>query len=180
MFKIIILITFIFSTTIGIAQANTFGALGASGRFLKKDDGNYNIKFPILIYDGYKKIPWAYGLEGLYFKDTSNAGSAYKITNNHYEATLYALRFFNYEDARAINPYMVAGLGGFQSRVSTDFGGSYSNDKSKINVVAKVGAGAWAQLGARGFLMLEGKGIYSRYFSPDLVFDLSIRAGLEF
>lgn len=179
MFRLLILIIFI-SSTAGIAQAGTFGALGASGRFLKKDDGNYNIKFPLLIYGGYKKIPWAYGLEALSFKDTSNAGSSYKITNNHYEATLYALRFFNYEDGRAINPYAVAGLGGFQSRVSTDFGGSVSNDKSKINIVAKVGAGVWAQLGARGFLMLEGKGMYSRYFSPDLIFDLSIRAGLEF
>lgn len=177
MFRILILITLIFS---GSAHASKFVAAGVSGRILKNDEGNYDVKLPLLIYGGYKKIPWAYAVEGLYFSDTSNAGSSYSIRNNHYEATFYALRFFNYEDARAINPYAVAGLGGFQSHVRTDFNGTVTNDKSTVNAIAKVGMGAWAQLGTSGFLTLEGKGMYSRYFSPDLIFDLSVRAGLEF
>lgn len=173
-------ITFIILTASSFAYAGAFGALGVSGRILKRDDGNYAVKFPAIIYGGYKELPWAYALEGSFYEDKSNAGGMYKITNQNYEATAYALRFFGYQDARAINPYMVGGLGVFQSHVKTVFGGSTSIDNSKYNPTLKLGVGAWAQLSRLGFVTLEGKALYSRYYSPDLLFDLSVRVGLEF
>jgi hypothetical protein len=163
-----------------VSYASTFLGLGVSGRLLKNDQSNYEIKFPVLVYGGHKDIPWTFALEGLYLQDKSSSGSSFKITNDQYEVTLYALRFIDYQDARAINPYVVGGLGGIRSYVTTNFNGMSEKDQSTINAIAKLGAGVWAQLGSRGFVSLEGKGMYSKDFSPEIIFEFTGRAGLEF
>lgn len=177
MFRIIILSFLISSQSLA---ANGFLGLGASVRLVKDDAAVFKTKFPLLLYGGVKDIPWAYAGEVLYFQNKSDTGASFHIQNDHYEATAYLLRFFNYEDGRAINPYVLGGLGAFQSHITTNFSGLVDKDKSKFNPVAKLGTGAWAQIGSLGFINLEGKVMYSNYFSPEVVFDVSARAGLEF
>jgi hypothetical protein len=176
MLKIIIALFFI--STVGYGN-DTFLGLGASSRLLKDDLDNYHLKFPVLIYGGHKAIPWAFSLEALYFQEKSSSGTL-NISNDQYEMTAYVLRFLDYEEARSINPYLVGGLGVFKSFVTTQFAGTSDKDQSRLNPIAKMGAGAWAHVGQHGFINLEAKGMYSKDFAPELVFDLSARAGLEF
>lgn len=177
MLRSIIVLIFLFSAS---AQATVFLGLGAGGRMIKSDDNNFETKFVPQIYGGYKILPWAFALEGLHYSQKSGAGTSYTMDNSHYEISAYALRFLDYEDGRSINPYLVAGFGLFQERIKSNFMGTVNKDKSEINSALKIGAGGWAQLGTMAFLNLELKGMYSEDYSPDLIFELSSRVGVEF
>lgn len=161
-------------------SASGLVGIGVSGRLQKDDANNFETKFPLSIFGGYKTEKMIYLVEGLFFENSSSSGSGFKVTTNRYEATVYALRFFRYEEARSINPYAVIGLGGGRSDVRTELLGDVDKDKSAINLISKAGLGAWANLGSRGFVNLEGKLLYSKDYSPDLIFDLAGRVGLEF
>lgn len=76
------------------------------------------------------------------------------MDNTHYEISAYALRFLDFEDGRAINPYVLAGFGLFQERIESNFSGTINKDKSEIDSALKIGAGGWAQLGTMAFLNL--------------------------
>ena len=162
------------------SQAGIFVGLGGAGRLVKNDENNFKTKFPVSVYGGYRNLPWAYALEGLYYKDSSSTGASFDIDKKHYEISAYVLRFFNYEEARFVNPYAVGGLGTFQERVEGNFLGTPYKDKSDLNTVLKIGAGAWSQLGSMGFLNVEAKALYSKDLSPELLFEIAARAGLEF
>lgn len=177
MSKIVLMVFLLFGIS---ANAEVLLGLGGSARFVKNDEDNFEAEFPILAYGGYRNGIWIYAIEGLYYQNKSDAGSSFVTENNHFEATLYALRFIKYQDGRAINLYAVGGLGGFQERIETNFSGVLYKDKSQINAVVKAGGGAWADLGPRGFINLEVKGLYSRDFSPEFLFDVVTRIGTTF
>lgn len=162
------------------AKAGVFLGLGAGGRFIKSDDSNFEAKFTPQIYGGYKILPWAFALEGLHFNEKTTSGTASSMTNDHYEVSIYAMRFIAYEDGRIINPYVLAGFGVFQERLTVNFMGTEDKDTSQLNSALKIGAGGWVQLGERAFINLELKGMYSTDYTPDLVFELSSRVGAEF
>lgn len=177
MLRLLIAILFLLPN---LSLAETFVGLGGSARFVKDEENNFKTKFPLLLYGGYKILPWAFALETLYYSDKSSSGASFHMEYEHYEVSTYVMKFFNYEDARAINPYAVGGLGFFQERLETVFMGNQSRDKSDINAIIKAGVGAWAGLGERGFINLEVKGLYSKDLSPEFIFDFVARAGLEF
>lgn len=177
MLRLLILVIFLFAS---VSDAAGFAGVGASARLLKTDDGNYEVKMPVMLYGGIKDGDWGYAVEGLYFNDKSASGSSLKMRYDHYEITGYGMYFLNYDDSRAINPYVVGGLGAYQERLEADFLGTKDKDTSKIYLVGKLGAGAWAQLGEIFFLNLEIKSMYSQHFSPDLQLEVSSRIGVQF
>ncbi len=182
MFRSVTHLFFIFFLLLNvhIVHANVFLGLGGGVRLIKSDDSNFEGKFTPMLYGGYKILPWAFALEALYYDDESDAGTSYTIENKHYEASIYALRFINYEEGKAINPYVLGGWGLFQERLTSNFMGAVDKDKSKLNSAVKIGLGAWAPLGSLAFINLEAKGMYSKDFTPDLIFELSSKVGVDF
>lgn len=177
MLKLLIVLLLIFPK---VALAEGFAGLGGSARFIKNVENNFELKFPVQLYAGYRFLPWAVAFEAEYFELKSKSGSSFMIDRKHYEASFYGMWFFSYEEARAINPYVLGGVGLFQTHLETDLMGTKSKDKSSIDSSLKVGLGSWAALGERGFLSLESKAMYSKALAPDLTFEVSARAGVLF
>lgn len=177
MLRSVIVLVFLFCST---SYAQVFLGAGAGVRMQKSDDSNSEAKFNPQIYGGYKIVPWAFAIEGLYYSENSGAGTSYIMDTKHYEASVYTYRFINYEDGKSINPYVLAGFGVFQERLTANFMGTEDKDKSELNSALKIGAGGWASLGSLAFVNLEIKGMYSKDFAPDLIFELSSRVGVEF
>ncbi len=160
--------------------ANTFLGMGGSVRFVKDIENNFEAKFPFLLYGGYKRLPWAIALETQYYQTSSQSGASFKMKNKNYEGSIYGLWFFKNEPARAINPYLVGGIGFLQTHLESELLGNKDKDKSKVESAVKAGVGAWTQLGEMGFVNLEFKGLYSKALSPDLTAEVSARFGIEF
>lgn len=160
--------------------ATGYIGLGVEGRFVKNVEDNYEIETPFLIYGGYRTVPWAFAIEAQKYKNSSAISGLYSVDVTHYESSIYFLRFLDYQSARILNPYIMAGYGLMREDITTKLFTQTDKDKSKIYSIGKLGAGLWSTIHQTVFFNIEGKGMVSDGYTPKLLFSLSLRLGLEF
>lgn len=173
-----ILFTFIFLLAL-VSEAQIVSLFGANARFADDSTQEFNLQVPLLIAGGYKNNSWIYLGELQYFKDSSKEGGL-TIENKQYEVTAYVAYIIDYQQDRLLNPYVIAGLGGYKNFLEYNFGTATSKDSSVWETVLKVGGGLWSEISNRFVVNLEGKALYSDKFNPELTYELTLRAGVLF
>lgn len=168
-----------FLTISSVSDAQIVSLFGAGARFAEDSTREFNLQVPLLIAGGYKNNSWLYLGEIQYLKDSSKEGSL-SIENKQYEVTGYVGYLIDYQQDRVLNPYVIVGLGAYKNFLEYNFGTATSKDSSVWETILKAGGGLWSEISSRFILNLEGKALYSDKLNPELTYELTLRAGLQF
>lgn len=156
--------------------------LGVAGniRFEKDSDtSQLAARYPYGLLTGYRFSSSEIFAEYTTFSQTTgNPTLEIKRTNN---LAFLGYRYYAF-DVGEISwyPYFMGAVGGFWDNIETRLFQEVDEKVSKLNPVVAIGLGNWGTIITHWKLGSEFKVMYSRYLSPSVQLDLSLRTGFEF